>query len=185
MDLLIYLGIAGFGMLLIALSFLFGGDHDGDAADGDDDSGADDGDGHHGLDLRWLSIKTVAGFTLGFGAVGSIAKTSTRLPEAWVLALAAAFGLVMVFVMRMLMQFFVHQQASSTYSIDQAIGKIGTVTQMVPPGQWGQVAVRMGAELVQKPAQSEDATLTIRPGAKVTIMAVSGPGLVVKLNQEK
>jgi membrane-bound ClpP family serine protease len=168
------LGVGGLVYSLFSLAFGGDGDHDGElGADGDHDAVA----GDHGPSL--LSIRVIAMFATGFGAVGYLVHhyNPTR-------PLFSAFcGLLGGFALGgfgfAFLRLFYRQQATSVIRTDDLLGSSGTVVTSIPKGGIGEVSLTARGALVTKPARSESGE-AISNGAPVEIVRVVGDTLIVR-----
>ena len=180
MSLLIFLGIAGVGFLVLMIMLIFGGDHDVEFDhdfDLDHDVDVDTGSGHH-----WLSIKVIAAFMTAFGGGGAIGQIY-GLSVAWSILIGMGMGIVVAAVVEALISFFYSQQSSSLYSVTELTGKPGTVTLTILPGRIGEVAVQLPSANVRKPAHSQNPTEEIKQGEPVIVVSANPSGIIVKKPQ--
>jgi len=124
------------------------------------------------LDSRVISI-----FLTAFGAFGAISVS-----VGFGVAVSSLFGLAGGFVLGGLAFYFgrllYHQQASSSISARQLVGRLAEVTVTIQPGGVGQISCRVGEERVEKLARSTGG-IVIKPGAIVLIEEVSGDAVIV------
>ena len=163
------IGGVGFVFLLISLVLgdlfeMAGLDHIG----GPDHGGMDFGL----LDSRVLAVFITAfggfgviGAQLGFGAVGS--------------SLAGLLGgVVFAAVVSVFGRFLVGQQASSTVTDNDLIGRTAQVTVSIKPGTVGQITAKIGDERVERVARAKDGT-EIAAGSLVKVESVIGDSVIV------
>lgn len=173
-----FLLIAGAGFIFLVLAFLFSDlfEHFGSGSAGLGTGHVDVGtDGIAVLDSRVLSIFVTA---FGcFGALGVQLGLNTTLSA--VLGLAGGFALgALVFYFGKLLY---HQQASSSVSAHELIGRLAEVTVTIQPGTVGRISCRVGEERVEKLARSRDET-EIKIGTAVRIEEVAGEAVIVSVD---
>jgi len=138
----------------------------------DDHFDVSDADTDHGHAISWT---TVAGFALGFGAVGSILIANEY--SLWIAALGgSATGLAVASGFFFLMRAFSGLKEDNTFDIRNSVGKVGTAYIRIPARQGGQGG--SGSGQVQVVAQSRLVTLAaiseeeIASGEKVRVLEV-------------
>ena len=165
----VFLGVAAVGLVFLVVSLLFGellegfGLHDGGGA------GID---GHGIIDSRAVAV-----FITAFGGFGAIGVRSGLgvVPSA---LLGLAGGFVLGGAVALFARFLLAQQASSSVSGSQLVGRTAQVTVTIPAGGVGQVSCRIGEERVEKIARSRgDAEL--KSGALVLIEEFTGDSVIV------
>ena len=173
----VFLLIAGGGFIFVVIAFFlsdlfeaFGVDfHFGHAH-------ADVGTDGLGLfDIRVLSIFVTA---LGcFGALGVQLGLNTTASA----VLGAAGGVLLGAAVYYFGKFLHQQQASSSVSVRDLIGRKAEVTVAIPAGNVGQVTCRIGEERVEKIARSHD-DAEIALGTQVRIEQFNGETAIVSVD---
>lgn len=176
MDLMtVYLICASVGVIFLVLSLVFGGDHDV----GTHMDHHSMGDGHGGDSINLFSVRSITAFLATLGAIGALCLYygMGNTPS---LLVGAGAGLLMAFVAAKTMQMAMKQQISSTLSISDFVGVVGTVTTPIPAEGVGEVEVVLGGQRKHFTASSQDRT-PIGQNASVTVISAAGGNLVVKL----
>lgn len=175
----IFVAIALAAFIVVAGSFLFGGDHDLDHDfdhDFDHDVGHETGPDVGGV-ISIFSAKVVFTFIMGFGAAGAIARYySAGYPLASLIGVAA--GVVLAALMYGIMLLFIEQQASSVIATNSLLGCTGTVTVPIDKGAIGEIGVSVGGEYRTYPARMQGAGAAAK-GHAVRIVSVKGSVLTV------
>jgi membrane-bound ClpP family serine protease len=174
-NMLIFIAIALASFLLVAGSFLFGGD-DGDHA-------GDVGHEDHGLldsepVIGFFSPRVLGTLTMGYGAAGAIARyygASNLVASLWGLGT----GTVLATVMYQMMKLIYKQQASSLVDTETAIGKQGVVTTAIDANAMGEVSITVGGQYQTYLAKSYTGQ-AIAKGSTVKVVSVVGSQLVVE-----
>lgn len=140
--------------------------------------GFDDGSDAEGIDHEGGSIfswTTLAGFTLGFGAVGSMLMSNGMgVPAATIGGAIAGIGIGGLFLF--LMRFFHGLKEDNTFRIENCIDKIGTAYVRIPAGgSGGQIQIVAQSRMVTLHAISEE---EISSGERVKVLSVIGPDQV-------
>ncbi|MGE0128782.1 MAG: hypothetical protein AB7U82_11945 [Blastocatellales bacterium] len=124
------------------------------------------------LDSRVISI-----FLTAFGAFGAI-WMSVGFGVVFSSLIGLAGGIVLGGLAFYFGKFLYHQQASSSISAPQLVGRIAEVTVTIQPGNLGQISCRVGEERVEKLARVRS-DIVIKPGAVVLIEEVSDDAVIV------
>ena len=74
------------------------------------------------------------------------------------------------------------QQASSSVTDDDLIGKTAQVAVAIKPGEIGQISVRIGDERVEKIARSSGDE-EIKAGTLVRVAAIAGDSVIVEIER--
>lgn len=165
---------------LLAVSLLFGHDHDMDHDmdhDVDHDAGHDtDNDG--AANMSFLSVRVLLMFVSGFGAGGYFAARSD-----YEIFSSSFFGVVsglaMAAIGYFVLNYFYRHQASSSVRTRDVIGKEAVVTTSILPGGTGEVACWVGDRQEYFPAQAiSDQTILIK--TKVIVQDAMGVVLIVE-----
>lgn len=167
----VFLGIAALGLVFLLISLVFG--------ELFDDFGlhADAVGGHDGAGI--VDTRAVAVFITsfgGFGAMGVLAGLSTFASS----LLGLASGLVLGGAVALFARFLYRQQASSSVSSSQLVGRTAQVTVKIPQGGIGQISCRIGEERVEKLARTRDGQ-ELTPGTLVRIDEFTGDSAIVSL----
>ena len=168
-PLMVFLGIAAIGFVFLLISLLIGDVFDNFGMDTGLDGGVD---GHGFLDSRVISV-----FITSFGGFGAIGiQSGLGIVASSLLGLAGGVvlgGLVSIFA-----RFLYKQQASTSVTTAQLIGRTAQVIVPISPGSLGQVSFRIGEERVEKLARSKD-DLEIKAGSLVRVDEIAGDSLIV------
>lgn len=170
---IIFVVIGGIGFVFLLASLVmgdlfevFGGHADIGAAD---------------VDFGFLDSRVIAVFITAFGGFGAIG-----VQLGWGAALSSAFGLfggvVFAFVVSLFGRFLIGQQASSSVTDEDLVGRTAQVAVTIKPGEVGQVSVRVGDERVEKLARS-NAEVEIKTGTLVKILSVAGDSVIVEIER--
>jgi hypothetical protein len=169
---LIYAGIAAFGLvLLLILLFvgeIFGGDHD---------FGHDGDIGGHDGGPSIFSIRIMAAFLTAFGAGGVIARYYD-LSHVAASAIGIVCGVVMASIVYQFAKLLYAQQASSHLHLDRLIGASGEVSVSIPKGGVGQITISAAGERTEHIARTADGQAIAR-GVPVTITGLGGDSVIV------
>jgi membrane protein implicated in regulation of membrane protease activity len=179
---LIYGGIAAFGVLLLLAMLLvgevFGGDHD---VGGHDVAGHDLGGGHGDADSGGgpsvFSTRIIASFLTAFG-VGGVVGRYYDLSHPAASGVGVLVGLVMSTIVYQFAKLLYSQQASSELRMTGLVGTLAEVSVAIPAGGVGQVALTSGGERTEQIARSANGQAIPR-STTVVITAVSGDSLTV------
>ena len=143
----VFLGIASLGFLFLLVSLVFGEllDHA--------DLGHDLGHGMEGP--AFLSPRVIAVFVTAFGGFGAIATYLGFgvFPSSF---FGFVGGLAFGGIVYMFARFLYSQQASSTTTTSELVGRTAEVTVGIPAAGSGQVRCLVGESLVEKIARSRD-----------------------------
>jgi hypothetical protein len=165
----VFLGIAGLGLLFLVGSFLFGELLDDFGFHGAGDGGID---GHGFVDTR-----SVAVFVTAFGGFGAIGVQSGLGVVASSL-FGLGSGVVLGGAVALFGRFLHGQQATSSVSGTQLVGRTALVTVAIPAGGVGQITCRVGEERVEKLARARDG-VELKAGARVLIEEFAGDSIIV------
>ncbi len=136
-----------------------------------------------GMDeIGWFDSRVLSIFATafgGFGAIGMLIGMGAIVSSVMGLAGGLAFGTVVFFFARLLHR----QQASSSVSTQQLIGRIADVVVTIRPGGVGQISCRVGEERVQKLARARD-DVEIKVGTKVVIEDLTDDAVIVSADDE-
>jgi membrane protein implicated in regulation of membrane protease activity len=166
----VFLVIAGIGFVFLLISLLFGEifEHLGGAFDHDLDHG-----GPGFFSTRILSVFVTA--FGGFGAVGVHYGLSTLGAS----GLGFASGAFFASLIYLFARFLYGQQASTDVRSADILGQTARVVVAIPAGGVGQVRCKVGEELIDKIAQSNDQQ-AIPENTTVRIEEVLGGSVIVR-----
>ncbi len=170
-DLLtIFIVIGGIGFLFLLASLVIGDIFE--AIGFDLDFGHDGGTDFGVLDSRVLSVFITAfggfgaiGVQMGFGAVVSS-------------LIGLLGGVIFGAVVSLFGRFLTGQQASSSVTDDDLLGRSAQVTVAIKPGAVGQITCRIGDERVERIARARDG-IEIPAGALVKVDSITGDAVIV------
>ena len=169
---LIYAGIAAFGLLLLLILLfvgeIFGGDHD---------FGHDGDIGGHDGGPSIFSVRIMAAFLTAFGAGGVIARYY-GLSHVAASAIGIACGVVMAALVYQFAKLLYAQQASSHLHLNRLIGASGEVSVSIPKGGVGQITINAAGERTEHIARTANGQAIAR-GVPVTITALGGDSVIV------
>jgi membrane-bound ClpP family serine protease len=175
---IIFLAIALASFIVLAGSFLFGGDHDTDHGDVGHD--ADSGDIDHDMEptIGFFSMKVIATLTMGFGAAGAIARQyGADYLGASLIGLAT--GLALSLVMYLILNLIYRQQASSLIQTSSAIGELGVVQTSIGADTAGEVSLNVGGQYLTFIAKSVGGK-PVSKGRTVKVVKTVGSELLVE-----
>lgn len=169
-DLLtVFLVIGGIGFVFLIASLvvgdifeMFGG-------------GADLGDA--GVDFGFLDSRVLAVFITAFGGFGAIAA-QMGFGAAVSSFVGLLGGIGFAAVVSVFGRFLISQQASSSVTDHDLIGRTVQVTVTIKPGEVGQITAKIGDERVEKIARAKSGE-EIKAGSIVTIDSIAGDSVIV------
>lgn len=170
-PLMVFLGIAALGFVFLLISLVVGDIFDSFGFDTGLDGVAD---GHALLDSRVISVFVTA--FGGFGAIGI--QMGLSIVASSLLGLGG--GIILGGVVSLFGRLLYKQQATSSVTSSQLIGRPAQVIVSIAPGSLGQVSCRVGEERVEKLARARD-DREIKVGATVRVEEVAGDSLIVSL----
>ena len=165
----IFLAIAAVGLVFLVVSLLFGELLDDLGLHGDAGGGVD---GHGVVDSRSLAVFVTA--FGGFGAIG--VQSGLGVVASSLLGLGS--GVLLGGAVALFARFLYSQQASSSVSGTQLVGRTAQVTVTIPAGGVGQISCRVGEERVEKLARSREGA-ELKSGALVRIEEFTGDSVIV------
>lgn len=168
-PLMVFLGIATVGFVFLLISLVVGDIFDSFGFETGLDGVAD---GHALLDSRVISVFVTA--FGGFGAIGI--QSGLSIVASSLLGLGG--GLVLGAVVSLFGRFLYRQQASSSVTTTQLVGRTAQVIVSIGPGSLGQVSCRVGEERVEKLARARD-NREIKAGTTVRVDEIAGDSLIV------
>ncbi len=168
----VFLAIAAVGFLFLLVSLVFSGIFEHFEGHFDHDGGVDHGG------PSFFSPRVLAVFITAFGGVGavSISRGSTVLVAS---GLGFLSGVVLASLVLVFARFLYGQQVSSDVRTADVVGQSARVIVGIPAGGVGQVRCRVGEELIDKIARSQDG-VAIPENAVVRIEDVLGETVVVR-----
>jgi membrane protein implicated in regulation of membrane protease activity len=176
MTLMIFVGIALGGFILVAGGFLFGHDHDLSH-----DVGHDFGHDVHPESEGTISIfstKVLGTFVMGFGAAGAIAMhyEASAMNASLV---GVGTGAVLAALMYVILLMFVKEQASSVIPAESVLGCIGVVTTSIDKDAVGEVGVSAEGQYRNYSARATGSQ-GIEKGHRVRVVRMAGGDLIVE-----
>ncbi len=170
----IFLAIGGLGFLFLLISLIVGDVFDmlGFQFDLTLDASHDFGL----FDSRVIAIFLTA--FGGFGAIGAALGYGAAVSSVFGILGGVAFGALVFYFGR----FLYRQQASSSVTEEDLIGRTAQVVVGIPANQVGQIACRIGEERVEKIARTRDGA-AIKAGETVYIEEITGEGLIVSVDE--
>lgn len=169
LTLFVIIGGIGFVFLLISLVVgdifeMFGGGPD---------IGVDSG-----VDFGFLDSRVLAVFITAFGGFGAIgAQMGYGAVVSSLIGLLG--GVIFGGVVSLFGRFLIGQQASSSVTDNDLVGRTAQVTVAIRAGEVGQISARIGDERIDKIARSSDGE-EIKAGTMVTVAAVAGDSVIVE-----
>jgi membrane protein implicated in regulation of membrane protease activity len=133
--------------------------------------------GDPGVDFGFLDSRVLAVFITAFGGFGAIAAQMGfgAVVSSFVGLLGGVFFAAVVSVFG---RFLIGQQASSTVSDHDLLGRTAQVTVAIKPGEVGQITAKIGDERVEKIARAKSGE-EIKTGSIVTIESIAGDSVIV------
>ena len=170
--LMLFLLIGGVGFLFLIVSLVFG-----DLFEYFESGHSFDGAG----DIAVLDSRVLSVFITAFGGFGAI---GVQLGLGAIGSTLAGLGGGVIFggLIAMFAKFLNNQQASSSVSADQLVGRAAQVTVAIKPDQIGQITVRFGEERVEKLARAKNGA-EIKTGAIVRIESIAGDSVIVSTEE--
>jgi hypothetical protein len=132
-------------------------------------------------DFGVFDSRVIAIFLTAFGGFGTIAAALGYGPAVAVPA-AVAGGFVFGALVFYFGKFLYSQQSSSSVAAEDLIGRTAEVVVAIRPGQFGQIACRVGEERVEKLARTR-AGEEIRPGQTVRIDSIGSDAVIVSADE--
>lgn len=163
----VFLTIASAGFLCLLLSLVFGeiSDHLGDSHF------------EHG-GPGFFSVRILSVFVTAFGGFGAVAAHYglSPIPASGIGLASGAFFAYLIYIFA---RFLYSQQASTDVRTSDLVGQNARVVVGIPAGGVGQVRCRIGEELVDKIARSEDGQ-SVPENAVVRVEGVVGETVVIR-----
>lgn len=134
-----------------------------------------------GTDFGLLDSRVIAVFITAFGGFGLIgAQMGNGAVVSSFIGLLG--GVIFGGVVSAFGKFLIGQQASSSVSDDDLIGRTVQVTVGIKAGEVGQITAKIGDERVEKVARSKDGE-EIKVGTIVKVAAVAGDSVLVEIER--
>lgn len=131
------------------------------------------------VDFGFLDSRVIAVFITAFGGFGAIAVQLGF--GAFASSMAGLLGgVVFAVVVSLFGRFLVGQQASSSVTDDDLVGRTAQVSVAIMPDAVGQISVRVGDERVEKIARSSG-NEEIKAGALVKVTGIAGDSVIVEI----
>ncbi len=139
--------------------------------------------GDSGVDFGFLDSRVIAVFITAFGGFGAI---GVQMGYGAVVSslIGLLGGVIFGGVVSLFGRFLIGQQASSSVTDDDLIGKTAQVAVGIKAGEIGQISVRIGDERVEKIARSKDGE-EIKAGTIVRVSAIAGDSVIVETERGK
>lgn len=172
----VFLSIAAFGFVFLVISFVFGEIFEafGFDHDFDHDGGLDHGGGGPGI----FSPRVLSVFVTAFGGAGAVA-TYYGFSSLASSGIGAVSGIVFGGIILTFARFLYGQQASTEVKSTDVLGQTARVVVGIPKDGVGQVRCKVGDELIDKIARSDDGQ-PISENAAVKVDQVLGEIVIVK-----
>lgn len=140
--------------------------------------GSADLGGDSGVDFGFLDSRVLAVFITAFGGFGAIGA------QAGYGAVISSFigllgGVIFAGIVSLFGRFLIGQQASSSVTDNDLVGRTAQVTVAIKSGEVGQISARIGDERIDRIARSRDGE-EIKAGTMVTVAAVAGDSVIVE-----
>lgn len=162
--------IGGVGFIFLLASLILGDIFE--LFGGDADLGGD------GADFGLFDSRVIAVFVTAFGGFGTIGVWM-----GWGAVGSSLFGLFggVVFggVVSAFGRFLISQQASSSVTDNDLVGRTAQVTVAIKPGELGQISAKIGDERVEKLARTNGDS-EIKPGTIVKVVTIAGDSVLVE-----
>lgn len=167
-PLIVFLCIAAVGFVFLLISLIVGDIFESLGFDLD----LDGADSQGLLDSRVISV-----FVTAFGGIGAIGiQMGLSIIASSLLGLGG--GVVFGGLVSLFGRFLYKQQASSSVTTAQLVGRPAQVVVAIAAGGVGQVSCRVGEERVEKLARARD-NREIKAGATVRVDEIAGDSLIV------
>jgi hypothetical protein len=140
--------------------------------------GGPDIGGDAGVDFGFLDSRVLAVFITAFGGFGAIGAQS-GFGAVFSSLIGLLGGVVFGGIVSLFGRFLIGQQASSTITDNDLVGRTAQVTVAIRSGEVGQISARIGDERIDKIARSKDGE-EIKAGTMVTVAAIAGDSVIVE-----
>ena len=166
----LFVVIGGIGFVFLLISLVVG--------DIFEAVGFDLNAGDSGLDFGFLDSRVLAVFITAFGGFGAIGAQMGY--GAVVCSLIGLLGgVIFGGVVSLFGRFLIGQQASSSVTDSDLVGRTAQVTVAIKSGEIGQITARIGDERIDRIARSADGE-EIKAGTMVTVAAIAGDSVIVE-----
>ncbi|MGB7208743.1 MAG: NfeD family protein [Pyrinomonadaceae bacterium] len=166
----LFVVIGGIGFVFLLISLVVG--------DIFEAVGFDLNAGDSGLDFGFLDSRVLAVFITAFGGFGAIGAQMGY--GAVVCSLIGLLGgVIFGGVVSLFGRFLIGQQASSSVTDSDLVGRTAQVTVDIKSGEIGQITARIGDERIDRIARSADGE-EIKVGTMVTVAAIAGDSVIVE-----
>ncbi len=166
----LFVVIGGIGFVFLLISLVVG--------DIFEAVGFDLNAGDSGLDFGFLDSRVLAVFITAFGGFGAIGAQMGY--GAVVCSLIGLLGgVIFGGVVSLFGRFLIGQQASSSVTDSDLVGRTAQVTVAIKSGEIGQITARIGDERIDRIARSADGE-EIKVGTMVTVAAIAGDSVIVE-----
>lgn len=177
-----YIGFGASIFFVGQLILMFvGGDADG--GDGGDFGDAGDADGEGGGDeassFKILTLKNIIGFCMGLGWGGLSLHIDMELSKTITLIFAPIIGVLVMFIQSGVFWLMYKLHAPNEETLDDAIGKNGTVYLTIDGSGAGKVTLTVNGRLTTMDARSVDGT-PIQTSARVLVKSILNSELIVE-----
>jgi membrane protein implicated in regulation of membrane protease activity len=167
--------IGGVGFVFLLVSLVVG--------DVFDAVGLDLDSGGHGTDFGLLDSRVIAVFLTAFGGFGVIAVQNGFGAVGSSIA-GLIGGVIFAAVVSVFGRFLIGQQASSSVTDEDLIGRTAQVTVAIKPGTVGQITAKIGDERVERIARAKDGS-ELAVGTIVKVDAVIGDSIIVVPEEQR
>jgi membrane protein implicated in regulation of membrane protease activity len=167
--------IGGVGFVFLLVSLVVG--------DVFDAVGFDLDSGGHGTDFGLLDSRVIAVFLTAFGGFGVIAVQNGFGAVGSSIA-GLIGGVIFAAVVSVFGRFLIGQQASSSVTDEDLIGRTAQVTVAIKPGTVGQITAKIGDERVERIARAKDGS-ELAVGTIVKVDAVIGDSIIVVPEEQR
>lgn len=166
----LFVVIGGIGFVFLLISLVVG--------DIFEAVGFDLNAGDSGLDFGFLDSRVIAVFITAFGGFGAIgAQMGYGAVVSSLIGLLG--GVIFGGVVSLFGRFLIGQQASSSVTDSDLVGRTAQVTVAIKSGEIGQITARIGDERIDRIARSADGE-EIKVGTMVTVAAIAGDSVIVE-----
>ncbi len=166
--------IGGVGFIFLIISLVVGDIFE--AVGFDMDVGGDSG-----VDFGFLDSRVLAVFITAFGGFGAIGVQMGYAAAASSL-IGLLGGIIFGGVVSLFGRFLIGQQASSSVTDDDLIGRTAQVAVAIKPGEVGHISIRYGDERVEKIARSRGDE-EIKAGTLVRVTSIAGDSVIVEVER--
>ena len=174
------LAFSGTSVFVLRLVLLFAGHHVGDVhADVGAGGGPHDSHTDPGAAFKALSLQSIAAFAMGFGWGGLGALKGSGLSWTPTLAIAAASGVAMVWLLALLLKGIHDLQSTGNVPITDSVGSEGDVYVTVPGNHAGSGQVRVTIGQRQRIYNASTDAEPLPTGTRVRVVGINEDNTVV------